>query len=209
MSAEETSSGVPPWAAWSLVAGGVAAAGLWIAFTASHGPTSFNENRLILGRDMHFWGWLLGVVPNALVVAGLVGLRPVLLGGAGALARVGYVLALGGLSAAAAIDLVTGALGPPLLLPVQGLGLVLLGAGPSGRGSTRNRGDIRMVVLAIGALLVVAFGFALIPLDVVDAIGGYRIYGAIAHLATGVGWVVAGVICLQPASRSTTADAAP
>jgi hypothetical protein len=208
MTDAEAARGVPRWAAWCLVAGGIAGAGLWVVFTASHGPTSFNENRLILGRDMHFWGWLLGVVPNALVAAGLIGLRSTLLDGAGTIARSGYVLALGGLTAAAAIDLVTGALGPPLLLPVQALGLVLLGAGPGTRDASRPRADLRAVVLVLGGLLFVAFGVALIPLDTFDAIGGYRIYGAIAHLATGVGWALAGVIGLRSASAPAPVDAA-
>ena len=71
------------WAAWSLIAAGAAAGGLWLVFTASHGPTSYNEDRAILGIGMHGWGMLLGVVPNALLLAGLVGLRASLLAGAG------------------------------------------------------------------------------------------------------------------------------
>lgn len=111
------------WAAWSLIAAGAAAGGLWLVFTTSHGPTSYNEDRAILGIGMHGWGMLLGVVPNALLLAGLVGLRASLLAGAGR------------------------------------------GAG--------------------------------IPLEVSDRFGGYRIYGALAHLATGIGWVLAGVVALR------------
>ena len=70
------------WAAWSLIAAGAAAGGLWLV-TTSHGPTSYNEDRAILGIGMHGWGMLLGVVPNALLLAGLVGLRASLLAGAG------------------------------------------------------------------------------------------------------------------------------
>lgn len=197
MTAAPAGRDTPRWAAWCLVASGVAAAAIWVVFTQSHGPTSYNENRIVVGGDMYFWGWLLGTIPNALLVAGLLGLRPMLFHGAGGIARTGYVLALLGLAVAGAVDLVGRALGPPLLLPVQALGLVLLGAGPARHGELRPRADVRVVIGVIGALLFVAFGFALIPLDVVDAIGGYRIYGAIAHVATGVGWVVAGLLCLR------------
>ena len=48
-----------------LVVGGLVAVPVWLVFTSVHGPTSFNENNITLGRDMHFWGMLLGVVPNS------------------------------------------------------------------------------------------------------------------------------------------------
>lgn len=34
---------------------------LFLPFTITHGPTPFNEERTLLGLDMHFWGLLLGV----------------------------------------------------------------------------------------------------------------------------------------------------
>jgi len=40
---------------------------------------------------------------------------------------------------------------------------------------------------------VMAFALALIPLEVSDQIGGYRIYGLFAHFLTGIGWVALGV----------------
>jgi hypothetical protein len=173
-------------------------AGLWLVFTASHGPTSYNENHLILGRGMHFWGMLLGVVPNLLVVGGLLGLRESLLAGAGRPAGIGYVFAVGALAASAAVDLAFGALGPPLLLPLVAAGLVLLGLAPGSTDDPRRRRDVARVLLAIGVALLVAFAIAWIPLEVSDSFGGYRIFGALAHLVVGAGWVAAGVVALRP-----------
>lgn len=208
MTAAPAGRDTPRWAAWCLIASGLAAAAIWIVFTQSHGPTSYNENRTVLGGNMYFWGWLLGTIPNALLVAGLLGMRPMLLHGAGRAARTGYVLALLGLAVAGAIDLVARSLGPPLLMPVQALGLVLLGVGPPAGGAQRPRADVRAVIAVVGILLAAAFGLALIPLDVFDRIHGYRIYGAMAHLATGIGWVVAGLLCLRPTRPAEVAASA-
>ncbi len=173
------------WAAWALVAGGAASAALWLVFTVVHGPTSFNENNPVLGGDMHFWGMLLGVIPNVVLVAGLLGLRQPLLAGAGRTATIGYWLAVAALFASAAVDLVGRSLGPPLLMPFQGVGLVLVGlAGGS---------DLRRPLLAIGVLILAAFGFAWVPLEISDRFGGYRIFGFLAHFAVGVGWVFTGL----------------
>ncbi len=198
MTAAPAGRDTPRWAAWCLIASGLAAAAIWIVFTQSHGPTSYNENRTVLGGNMYFWGWLLGTIPNALLVAGLLGMRPMLLHGAGRAARTGYVLALLGLAVAGAIDLVARSLGPPLLMPVQALGLVLLGTGSAAPAASGPRREVRAVIACICVLLVVGFGVALLPLDVFDAIEGYRIYGAIVHVGTGIGWVVTGVLGLRP-----------
>ena len=171
---------------------------LWLVFTWSHGPTSFNENRLVLGRGMHFWGMLLGVVPNALVVAGMLGLRDRLLAGGGTAARVAFNVAIAALVASAAVDLIAGALGPPLLMPFLGAGLVIVGLAPGVRDRSRQRPDLRRPLLLIGILLLGASAFAWIPLEVSDAFGGYRIFGAVAHLAVGAAWTVVGLRAARP-----------
>jgi hypothetical protein len=184
-------SPAPAWAAALLVLGGLAMSALWLVFTASHGPTSFNENRIILGQGMHFWGLLLGVVPNLLVVAGLIGLRAALLARAGAVGRIGFLVAVAGLLGSAALDLWFGALAPPLLLPVVGAGLVALGASGEPRGVSRMA-SVRRSTFVIGLLLLVGTVMAWMPVEVSDGYEGYRLYGAVAHLASGVGWMVAG-----------------
>jgi hypothetical protein len=65
-------TGPRTWIAAAVVAiGGVAMTALFVPFTLAHGPTSYNEEREILGWDMLAWGLLLGVLPNVLIVAGL------------------------------------------------------------------------------------------------------------------------------------------
>lgn len=55
-----------------LVAAGVLMAALWINFTRAHGTTSVDEDRLVLGGSMPFWGMLIGGVPNLLIAAVLI-----------------------------------------------------------------------------------------------------------------------------------------
>jgi hypothetical protein len=178
-----------------LILGGLAAVPLWLVFTNVHGPTSFNENHVTLGLDMHAWGLLLGVIPNVLVAAGLWLARPVLVLGGGPLTRLGYGLVLAGVLASAVLDLLWRALGPPLLMPLIAAGLLTLALAPRRDGGSMT--PIRGTLLFLGVLLAVAFLWALTPLDVFDSVGGYRIYGAMAHLAAGLAWAVVGLLVLR------------
>jgi hypothetical protein len=178
-----------------LILGGLAAVPIWLVFTNVHGPTSFNENHVTLGLDMHAWGLLLGVIPNVLVAAGLWLARPVLVLGGGPLTRLGYGLVLAGVLASAVLDLLWRALGPPLLMPLIAAGLLTLALAPRRDGGSMT--PIRGTLLFLGVLLAVAFLWALTPLDVFDSVGGYRIYGAMAHLAAGLAWAVVGLLVLR------------
>ncbi|HEX7346076.1 MAG TPA: hypothetical protein VF253_04745 [Candidatus Limnocylindrales bacterium] len=178
-----------------LILGGLAAVPLWLVFTNVHGPTSFNENHVTLGLDMHAWGLLLGVIPNVLVAAGLWLARPVLVLGGGPLTRLGYGLVLAGVLASAVLDLLWRALGPPLLMPLIAAGLLTLALAP--RRDAGSMTQIRGTLLILGVLLAVAFLWALTPLDVFDSVGGYRIYGAMAHLLGGLAWAVVGLLVLR------------
>jgi len=182
-----------------LIIGGLVAVPLWLVFTSVHGPTSFNENNITLGRDMHFWGLLLGVIPNAFVASGLWLSQSVLLRGGGRAARGGYGLVLLALLASASLDLVFGALGPPLFLPLLAAGLMVLALAP--RDASGPRAPIRNSLLALGVLLAIAFAWALLPLDVSDRVGGYRIFGFMTHLLGGIGWAIVGYVI---ARRATT-----
>lgn len=184
-----------------LVAGGVLMAALWIIFTTAHRPTSFNEDRLVLGASMSFWGMLLGGVPNLLIAAALIILAPRIGLSSGWLARVGYVLLLIGLLLPALIDLGIQALGAPIFLPIAAIGLSLLAMG--NRDNPRVSGTSRALLLCVATLLATAFAGALVPSEVTDPIGGYRIYGVLAHLGAGAGWALFGVSML--ARRSTAA----
>ena len=49
----------------------------------------------------------------------------------------------------------------------------------------------------MGISQVIAFALALIPLEVSDQIGGYRLYGIFAHFFYGIGWVLLGISLRQ------------
>jgi hypothetical protein len=179
-----------------LIAGGLLSIVLWLVFTSIHGPTSFNEEGRLLGQGIESWGMLLGVVPNVLIAAGLWSIRARLLGGRGRVPRIGFALLLGGLLGSAALDLALGGLSAPLLLPFVAAGLIFLGLPLAGH----EERTIGRILLGIGILIAIAFAWALVPRDVSDPIGGYRIYGFMAHLLTGLGWALLGVVV---ASRTT------
>jgi hypothetical protein len=175
----------------ALVLGGLLMALLWLIFTTVHGPTSYNQDRAVLGRSMHFWGSMLGGPPNLLVAFGLGLLCPCIARRASRLARVGYTITMVGLLVPAGIDLVVGALGAPFFVPALGIGLLLLTYG--NWHTSRLRREHLYLLLIIGSFLVIAFAWALVPLHVSDQIGGYRIFGLLAHFVTGIGWAVLGV----------------
>jgi hypothetical protein len=187
-----------------LVAGGIVAVPLWLVFTSVHGPTSFNENNITLGLDMHAWGLMLGVIPNALVAAGLWLSRPMLLRGGGRAARIGFGLLLLALLVSAGLDLLFRALGPPLLLPFVAAGLLLLALAP--REAPGVDSAIRTTLLALGLLLTIAFGWGLVPLETSDSVGGYRIYGFLAHLLAGLGWALLGLVIIRRHPDVPSAD---
>ncbi|MGY4856391.1 methyltransferase family protein [Cryobacterium sp. AP23] len=179
------------WASLLLVTGGLLGAALWLVFTTSHGPTSYNEDRTILGGSMLFWGMLLGGIPNLLIAAGLVLLPVRLRLTTGRWARVGFVLTLLGLVIPALIDLSVHGLGAPFFLPVQAIGLILLGLGT--RSNPLASQPSRRLLVSIGALLAIAFAWALLPSSFTDPLGGYRLYGVLAHLGPGIGWALFGL----------------
>lgn len=185
---------------WLLVAGGLVAAPLWLVFTTVHGPTSFNEDRITLGLDLHAWGLMLGVIPTVLVAGGYWLSRPQLVVGVGWAARLGHALSTIALLASAAIDLVGQGLGPPLLLPLLAAGLLLLGFGM--RCYSEEDRTIRVVIVALGVVFAVAIAVALVPVQISDSAGGYRIYGAMVHLLGGFGWALLGWLLVRRGSTA-------
>jgi hypothetical protein len=179
------------WASLAFIAGGLLMMLLWVIYTTVHGPTSYDETRPVLGRTTLFWGMLLSAPPNLLVAMGLILLHPHLAQGASRLARTGYTLALIGLLVPAVIDLIIGAIGPPFLMPVLGAGMILLALGS--RNNARISRQSFNLLMLIGIFQVIAFALALIPLEVSDPFGGYRVYGVFAHFLTGISWIALGV----------------
>ena len=184
------------WGVSCIVVGGLLMIILWLILTTSHGATSFNEDRSVLGGSMLLWGMLLGSVPNLLIAGGLVLLSSSLMPTGGRLARAGFVLVLIGLVVSATVDLIIQALGAPFFVPVVGIGLILLAVGI--REDQRVGKLSRYLLLFIGLVLVVAFVWALVPSALTDPIGGYRIYGCLAHFAAGMGWVLFGITMIRP-----------
>jgi len=180
------------WASLAFIAGGLLMAATWIMFTYAHGPTSFDLDRVVFGRNLFFWGALLGGPPNLLAGLGLALLYPLLAKGASRLAKAGYALTLVGLVVPALMDLfIWGALGPPFFIPLVGLGLILLGFG-SRQNPQLSRRNLSLLML-IGIFQVIAFTLALIPLEISDPFGGYRVFGLFAYFFSGLGWALLGV----------------
>ena len=188
-------------AAASMVVGGLLATALSVPFTLTHGPTSVNEQREILGQDMLAWGLLLGVVPNVLVGYGLWRLRRGVPGGT-TWTRSALAAASAALFVSAALDLLFRALGPPLLMPVLATSLVV--ATISLVGSEGSDRRITATLAGLALVLVGAFSLALVPQETSDGFGGYRIFGALAHALAGLLWAALGVVLVRTAPDRAT-----
>lgn len=191
-------------ASWAIVAGGLLMAGLWLVYTSLHGPTSFQEDRVFLGRGVHFWGMLLGVVPNILIATGLIAcrgqLRP------SRLAAIGHALTCGALIVPAVLDLVVQAINAPFFLPVQAVGVLTL-AGGLGRwpASSALRTCLRVLAGLLGGGMIVAF----IPQDFSDSIGGFRMFGVLAYFLAGLAWSTVGYLLSHSLAEAKAADPDP
>jgi hypothetical protein len=47
--------------------------------------------------------------------------------------------------------------------------------------------------MLLGVFQALAFALALMPHEISDQVGGYRIYGLFAHFLTGIGWAALGL----------------
>ncbi len=177
---------------------------LWIIYTTVHGPTSFDHTGVVLGRSTLFWGGLLGSFPNLLLALGLILSYPWLVKPAGLLARIGYILTLTGLIIPAVIDLFAGGLGPPIFVPLVGIGLILTAFGNRGNSTIQRRS--RSLLMVLGLLQITAIASAFVPREVSDGIGGYRLYGILAHIAFGVGWIMLGIWLLPTGEKRASME---
>ena len=163
---------------------------LWAIYTRVHGPTSFDRMGSVLGRSTLFWGSLLGGVPNLLLVGGLLLMSQTLIGHTRTVSKIGFFLTLFGLLIPAGVDLIAGGLGPPLFVPVVGTGLALVALG-NWRNPQLGQGRVYLLLL-MGVLQLIAFTWVFIPQDLYDQIYGYRIYGVLANVLEGIGWIALG-----------------
>jgi len=174
------------WAGLLLLLGGFLMAAFWVIFTNVHGPTSFNMDSPFLGKGMFFWGVMTSTPPSLLVALGLILLYPRLVQPGSRLARTGFFLTLIGLIVPAISDWILGAMGPPFLLPLLGIGLILLGVGS--RHNPWMQSERRTILLLIGGLLLLASASFFVPQAVSDSFSGYRIYGILVYFLPGLNW---------------------
>ena len=176
-----------PW--WLVVAGGVIMASLWPVYISLHGPTSFDLDRRFLGQGTLFWGAMMEGPPSLLIAGGLLALLPGIWVALGRPARVGYVLVLVSLVVPGVLDLVFVVIVPPLLYPVEAVGLALVAI------AGRRLHPLSRIVFGVMAVLLAATLLLELFLtsEQFDALEAYRIHGLMAHVAVGIGWAVAGV----------------
>jgi hypothetical protein len=175
-----------PW--WLVVAGGLIMVAVWPVYITLHGPTTFDRVGHFLGRATPFWGMMLEAPPHLLIAGGLLALLPGIWVALRRPARIGYVLVLFSLVIPAALDLVYQSIMPPLLYPIEAVGLALLAiAGRRLRGLTRIAFGVMAVLLAATMLQL------LLTREQYNALEAYRIHGLIAHVAVGIGWAIAGI----------------
>lgn len=189
----------------AIILGGLSMAAIFVPFTLAHGPTSYNEERDILGWDMHAWGFLLGVLPNVLIAGGLWRLRERIAGGRRSAT---LILAVGcaGLLLDALMNLAFRALGAPfvlfLLVPVTIALAILIPA------TTPARVRTRVAVAALGMVLATGLAVALIPQETSDSFGGFRIFGTVVYGLGGLLWALLG-LSLRRRQRPVSVASAP
>ena len=187
----------------AIVVGGLLMAALFIPFTLAHGPTSFNEERVILGLDMHGWGLLLGVLPNLLIGWGLWWRRKVITGRRRARTVV-LAIACGAMLLDALANLVLGGLGAPFVLFILAPTTLGLAALTPVRGAVGVR--FRVLLAAIGIILAGGVALALITNETSDYFGGYRIFGIAVYGIVGILWSLVGMNLPHGSATRGSAD---
>lgn len=182
---------VSKWPSTAFILGGVLMAVLWPLYITLHGPTSYDQDGRFLGGGPLFWGMMMNAPASILYSLGLVGHYRLLTKDGSRMARIGIVLALIGLVIPAIVDFVMVAIGPPLLMPLTIIGLILVAI--ANRKNPALPKIAQRTLLVLGILWLLAFPMFLIPQNVFNQIEGYRIYGILAHMLFGAGWVVLGI----------------
>jgi hypothetical protein len=174
-----------------MILGGAVNIALWPIYTNVHGPGSVDMQGEVLGMGTLFWGSMMEGPSGLLIALGLAGSYRRLTGRAGRMARVGYVLAMIGVVIPALVNLAILAVIPPLLAPIFGTGLILMAV--ADRRTSSLRRFSRLLLWALGIVLFWSvLWLAAVRPDVLDRIYGYRIYGAVANVLFGLGWILFG-----------------
>jgi hypothetical protein len=174
-----------------MMLGGALNIALWPIYTSVHGPGSVDMQGEVLGMSTLFWGSMMEGPSGLLIALGLAGSYRRLTGRAGRMARVGYALTMIGVLIPALVNVAILAVMPPLLAPIFGAGLILM-AVANGRTSSLTRFS-RLALWGLGVVLFWSFLWLVaVRPDVLDQIDGYRIYGAVANVLFGLGWILLG-----------------
>ena len=178
------------WASVIVVLGGLLMAVLYVPFTLAHGPTSVNRGDEILAADMHVWGFLLGVLPCALLGLGIWRLRHVA-AGASAITRMAWTAVAVLLVLSAAQDLAFRALGPPFAYFVLVPALFVVAA----THRPRVPGDraVRIVTTMLSLVLLGGLANMLLLQETEDGFGNYRMAAFLLYGAGGLAWAALGV----------------
>jgi hypothetical protein len=174
-------------AATAIIGGGLVAAVTFVPFTLSHGPTSYNLEREVLGWDMHRWGLVMGTVPELLIAVGLWRLRG-LIAGERRVTAVALTVMCAAMILFAAMNAYFGGIGPPFDLFLLPPAAVLLAS------TTQMRGPARAALTAVATAYCAGLTFAFIPLEASDLFGGYRVFGLITYFGVGLLWATFGAI---------------
>ncbi len=184
----------PPLPAIALMAGGVLAMVTFVPFTMTDGPTSFDRGAEPLGPDMHLWGFILGSFYPFLVGAGLWHLRRCLAGERRA-ALWAFTIICVAFYLLIVMTVLRGSLGPPydivMLAPATLVATI----------TTMRRGIIRGILAALSASYVAALAVGLLPVQVVEGIGIFWIFGVLAYAVPGALWAALGAAILTTARR--------
>ncbi len=185
-----------------MIAGGALNIALWPIYTTMHGPGSVDQEGQFLGMGTLFWGSMMEGPPGLLIALGLAGSYSRLTARGRRMARVGYVLTMIGVLIPALINVAILAVMPPLLAPIFGAGVILI-ALANRRSSSLTRFS-QLVLWGLGIVLLWSFlWLASVRPHVLDQIHGYRIYGVVANVLFGVGWILFGVSLV---TRGRTAE---
>jgi hypothetical protein len=95
---------------------------------------------------------------------------------------------------------------PPLLAPLIGIGLILMVVDNRARHSLARFSRLILIGLGMTQLFAFAWTLAVRP-DVLDRIDGYRIYGVVANVLFGIGWVLLGISFMPRERRVPTTEA--
>lgn len=190
-------------AAVSMVLGGLMMTVLYVPFTISHGPTSFNRGDEVLSADVHLWGFLLGVAPCIVLGLALWRLRDTA-SGASAITRNAWTVISVLLLLSAAQDLVFRALGPPFLYFVMVPALLVVAATHRSRGPGDQ--SVRIITAVLSLVLLAGLVNSIFLQETEDGFGNYRTAGFLLYGAGGLGWAALGVALH---SRSTAGAGPP